>query len=106
MAADAEAVDAAKDYFTSRSGSSHAGSRLINSMGEIESIHWKKFEKFLFKVGCEFKREKGDHRIYWRPGLKRPVVIPRDTRLPAFVIHNNLRILGVSREEFLKIISK
>jgi len=26
--------------------------------------------------------------------------------LPPFVIHNNLRILGVSRDEFLKIISK
>jgi predicted RNA binding protein YcfA (HicA-like mRNA interferase family) len=74
-------------------------------MGEIQSIHWKTFEKFLFKIGCEFKREKGDHRMYSKPGLKRPVVIPRDAQLPAFVIHNNLRILGISREEFLKIIS-
>jgi len=75
-------------------------------MGEIDSIHWKKFEKFLFKVGCEFKREKGDHRVYRKVGLKRSLVVPRDTRLPPFVIHNNLRILGVSRDEFLKIISK
>lgn len=75
-------------------------------MGEITSIHWKKFEKFLLKIGCEFRREKGDHRIYWKSGLKRPVVIPRDSRLPAFVIHNNLRVLGISREEFLKIVSK
>lgn len=75
-------------------------------MGEIEAIHWKKFEKFLFAVGCELKREKGDHRIYGKRGLKRPVVIPRDSQLPAFVIHNNLRILGVSREEFLRIVSE
>ena len=35
-------------------------------------------------MGCEFKREKGDHRIYWKAGLKRPVVIPRDVALPTF----------------------
>jgi predicted RNA binding protein YcfA (HicA-like mRNA interferase family) len=75
-------------------------------MSEIESIHWKKFEKFLLKIGCEFKREKGDHRIYWKQGIKRPVVVPRDSRLPAFVIHNNLRILRISRDKFLSIISK
>ena len=44
-------------------------------MGEIDSIPWKKFEKFLLKIGCEFKREKGDHRIYWKLGIKRPVVM-------------------------------
>ena len=71
-------------------------------MPKIESIHWKEFEKFLFSVGCEFKREKGDHRVYWKPGIKRPVVIPRDTALPAFIILNNLRVLGISREEYLK----
>ena len=75
-------------------------------MGEIQAIHWKKFEKFLFAIGCEFRRERGDHRVYWKLGLKRPVVIPRDSQLPAFIVHNNLRILGISREEFLKIISE
>ncbi|MDO8572640.1 MAG: type II toxin-antitoxin system HicA family toxin [bacterium] len=73
-------------------------------MPRIQAIHWKEFEKFLIKMGCEFKREKGDHRVYWKSGIKRPVVIPRDTALPAFIILNNLRVLGVSREEYLRII--
>ena len=71
-------------------------------MPHIQSIHWKEFEKFLLGVGCEFKREKGDHRVYWKAGIKRPVVIPRDTSLPAFIILNNLKILGITREEYLK----
>lgn len=75
-------------------------------MPRIQSIHWKEFEKFLIKVGCTFKREKGDHRVYWKEGLKRPVIIPRDTSLPAFIILNNLRTLDMTREEYLKIISK
>ena len=75
-------------------------------MPRIKSVHWKELEKFLINAGCEFKREKGDHRIYWKRGIKRPIVIPRDTSLPAFVILNNLRVLGISREEYLKKINK
>lgn len=73
-------------------------------MPRIQAVHWKEFEKFLLKIGCEFKREKGDHRIYWKQGIKRPIVIPRSVTLPAFIILNNLRILNISRAEYLKII--
>jgi predicted RNA binding protein YcfA (HicA-like mRNA interferase family) len=74
-------------------------------MPKIGSIHWKEFERFLLSVGCEFRREKGDHRIYWKQGIKRPLVIPRDTALPTFVILNNLKVLGISREEYLEKIA-
>ncbi|MBU1034713.1 type II toxin-antitoxin system HicA family toxin [Patescibacteria group bacterium] len=70
----------------------------------MKPIHWKKFEKFLFKVGCEFRREKGDHRVYKKRGLLRPIVIPRDSQLPIFIIRNNLRVLGMEVEEYLKIL--
>ncbi len=75
-------------------------------MPRINSIHWKEFEKFVIFVGCKFQREKGDHRIYTKTGLKRPVVFSRDTAMPEFVILNNLRVLGISREEYLEIIKK
>ena len=73
-------------------------------MPRIAPIHWKKFERFILFAGCVFTREKGDHRIYSRNDLARPVVIPRDTQLPVFIIRNNLRILGISPEEYLKIL--
>lgn len=69
-------------------------------------MHWREFEKFLFYVGCEFKRERGDHRVYSRAGLKRPIIIPREKNLPVFVVRNNLRTLGMSREEYLEIMKK
>lgn len=75
-------------------------------MSRIRSVHWKEFEKFLIKSGCEFKREKGDHRVYWKPGLKRPIIVPRSTALPPFIILNNLKVLGVSREKYLEVISE
>lgn len=70
-------------------------------MAKIGSIHWRKFEKYLLSIGCKFKREKGDHRVYWKEGIKRPIVVPREVQLPAFIILNNLRVLGVSRNEYL-----
>lgn len=75
-------------------------------MPRITPINWKRFEKFLIFVGCHFEREKGDHRIYWRAGLKRPVVIPRDESLPIFIVRNNLRILNISVEEYIKILEQ
>ena len=75
-------------------------------MARLTPIHWKRFEKFLLFMGCHFEREKGDHRIYWRGDLKRPVVIPRDKELPVFVIRNNLRILGISPKKYLEILKR
>ena len=73
-------------------------------MAHITPISWKKFEKFILFIGCKFEREKGDHRIYWRSNLKRPVVIPRYKELPVFIIRNNLRILNIEPEEYLEIL--
>jgi predicted RNA binding protein YcfA (HicA-like mRNA interferase family) len=75
-------------------------------MPKITPINWKKFEKFLIFIGCEFKREKGDHRIYWREGINRPIVLPRETQLPVFIIRNNLRTLRMSPKEYIEILKR
>jgi len=64
------------------------------------------FEKVLQKAGCQFVRQEGDHRIYIKDGLKRPIVLPMDDELPVFIIQNNLRTLGISRDEYFKLIKK
>ena len=75
-------------------------------MSQLTPVHWKKFEKFVLYIGCHFERQRGDHRIYWRSGLKRPVVFPADKEVPVFIIRNNLRTLGISVKEYLEIIEK
>jgi predicted RNA binding protein YcfA (HicA-like mRNA interferase family) len=75
-------------------------------MAGLTPLHWKKFEKVLLYLGCHLVRERGDHRVYWRNNLKRPIVIPRDTQLPVFVIRNNLRVLGVSVKEYLDVLDR
>lgn len=75
-------------------------------MPRLAPIKRKKFEKFLVFVGCHFKRQKGDHLIYDRADLKRPVVFTTDKEVPIFIIRNNLRTLKISPEEYLEILKK
>lgn len=70
-------------------------------MGDFGAVDWKIFEKFLLSRGCVFKRMKGDHLVYMKAGLKRPLIVPQYDPLPPFIILNNLRVLGVTKEEFL-----
>ncbi|PIS15967.1 hypothetical protein COT62_00915 [Candidatus Roizmanbacteria bacterium CG09_land_8_20_14_0_10_41_9] len=75
-------------------------------MPQLTPVTWKKFEKFLLYVGCKFERQRGDHRIYWRVGLNRPVILPMYDSLPLFIIRNNLRTLNISADQYLEILKK
>lgn len=75
-------------------------------MAKLAPIKRAKFETFLRLIGCTLKRTKGDHLIYVRPGLKRPVVITADKEVPVFIIRTNLRTLGLSIEEYITIIEQ
>jgi len=44
--------------------------------------------------------------VYTRSGLKRPLVVPVYDEIPMFVIRNNLRILGMTTEEYLEILKQ
>ena len=74
-------------------------------MPRLAPISYKKFKIFLEYIGCTFHRQKGDHLIYRRSDLKRPIVFPADD-LPVFIIKNNLRVLNISREEYLDIMKE
>ncbi|MDO8452579.1 MAG: type II toxin-antitoxin system HicA family toxin [bacterium] len=75
-------------------------------MPALTTVKKSKFEKFLRFVGCEYKRTKGDHLIYGREGLKRPVVVTADREVPVFIIRSNLKTLNMSPEEFLEVLKK
>jgi predicted RNA binding protein YcfA (HicA-like mRNA interferase family) len=57
-------------------------------------------------AGCVYTRTKGDHLIYHHPEGARPVIIPKYREVPAFVIKNNMRIIGMSREKYLELLQK
>ena len=57
-------------------------------------------------AGCVYARTKGDHLIYHYPEALRPVVIPKYSEVPVFVIKNNMRIIGMSREKYFELLQK
>ncbi len=73
-------------------------------MPKLRSVKRKTFVKFLIYIGCFYKRTKGDHDVYDRSGLKRPIIITNSKDVPELHIRTNLRALGISIEEFLDII--
>jgi predicted RNA binding protein YcfA (HicA-like mRNA interferase family) len=71
--------------------------------GSLRPVKWQVFHKYLLKVGCIFERKSGSHRVYKRPELLRPIIVPEHTfDIPVFVIQNNLRTLGIPKEHFIE----
>ena len=73
---------------------------------KIKPTHYQIQAKIFEKAGCIYTRTKGDHLIYHYPGATRPVVIPKYKEVPTFVIKNNMRIIGMSRDKYLELLMK
>jgi len=57
-------------------------------------------------AGCVYVRTQEDHLVYHYPGAKRPVVIPKYKEVPVFIIRNNMKVVGMSVEEYITILNK
>jgi hypothetical protein len=44
--------------------------------------------------------------VFTKPGITRPVVIPKYNSVPIFIIKNNLRTAGMSRERYFELLNK
>lgn len=75
-------------------------------MPKITPIHYRKLVKVFEKKGFVLRGERGDHLIYIKEGISRPVIIPKYFEIPVFIIKNNLRTAKISREEYLELLRK
>ncbi len=71
---------------------------------QIRPTHYLLQGKIFEKYGCIYSRTKGDHMVYHYPGAVRPVVIPKYKEVPAFVIRNNMRTIGMTRDEYFALL--
>jgi predicted RNA binding protein YcfA (HicA-like mRNA interferase family) len=70
----------------------------------LAPIHWRELEKVMLRLGLRFVRKKGSHRAYVREGLSRPVIIPERSEIPVSIIKGIMDTLGISREEFFRLL--
>lgn len=75
-------------------------------MSKIIPLPASKLRKVFEKAGFKCVRIEGDHFVYTKEGITRPVVIPDWKEVPVFVIKNNLRTAGITREEYFTLLKE
>ena len=73
-------------------------------MSALRPVHYSTLVKVFEQVGFRFDRQRGDHMIYTRPDVLRPLVVPMYDEVPVFIIKNLLRTSGVSRERYFELL--
>jgi predicted RNA binding protein YcfA (HicA-like mRNA interferase family) len=74
-------------------------------MPRLTPIPWQRLVKVFELDGFTVVRQEGDHLVLTKPDCKRPVVIPQWPEVPVFVIRNNMRTAGMSRERYFELLA-
>jgi predicted RNA binding protein YcfA (HicA-like mRNA interferase family) len=75
-------------------------------MPKFSPVSHKTLCRVLEADGFRLIRQEGDHLIYTKAGVLRPVVIPKYSSVPVFIIKNNLRTAGISRERYFELLKE
>jgi predicted RNA binding protein YcfA (HicA-like mRNA interferase family) len=75
-------------------------------MSRITPIGYKTLLKVFQMFGCQYKRKEGSHHILIYPGAKRAVVIPEYDEVDVEIIKNNMRTVGMTREQYFGLLKK
>jgi len=72
----------------------------------ITPTRWRAQEKIFLADGFTLVREESSHRSYVKPGILRPVVIPKYREVPVSIIRNNMTTANMSRERYFELLDK
>jgi len=74
-------------------------------MKKFSNISLSDFRAALKAMGLEMKRQKGGHEAWWKAGMTRTAIIQTHVDpVPERIVLNVLRDIGVSKEDFRKIL--
>ena len=73
-------------------------------MPKLSPIAYQRLVKIFEADGFQYDRTEGDHMMFKKHGMIRPVVIPKYSSVPVFIIKNNLRIAGISRDRYFELL--
>lgn len=76
-------------------------------MGKYSNISVARFRKILKALGLELVRTKGGHEMWCKAGMLRNAVFQtHEEPVPEDIVKNNIRTIGVSKEEFDKVLEE
>jgi predicted RNA binding protein YcfA (HicA-like mRNA interferase family) len=73
-------------------------------MPRLTPQHYRIPIKIFEKVGFTVQRTRGSHVVMNKPGVERPIVIPKYEEVDVDIIKANLRTAQLSREEYIKLL--
>ncbi len=73
-------------------------------MPRLTPQSWKTLEAVFLKDGFVFVRQASSHRVYEKPGVFRPVIIPQYEEIDIEIIRGLLRTAGMSRDRYFKLL--
>lgn len=76
-------------------------------MRSLANITVDEFRAVLLLLGLVKMRSKGGHEAWIKAGMTRPVIIQTHiSPIPEFIIRNNLRNIGITKQDFLEALEK
>ena len=75
-------------------------------MPRLSPVSYKQLVKIFEADGFVCVRIEGDHMVFTKRGVIRPVVIPMYASVPVFIIKNNLKTAGISRERYFELLGQ
>lgn len=75
-------------------------------MPRFTEIHYRKLVRVFELDGWKFHHQKGSHLHFVKADYKRPVTIPTYKSVPVFIIKNNLKTAGITRDRYFELLEK
>jgi predicted RNA binding protein YcfA (HicA-like mRNA interferase family) len=75
-------------------------------MPRLAPTDWGTLVALFKKDGFVEDRSSGSHIALCKPGILRPIIIPRYSAVGIDIIKNNMRTAGMSRDRYFKLLAK
>lgn len=75
-------------------------------MPRLAPVHWRKLLRVLELDGAIVVGQIGDHIELSKAGAVRRLVVPKYREIPVFIIENNLKTAGISRQRYFELLKK
>lgn len=75
-------------------------------MPRITPVDWRTLVAVFELAGFTLERQRGSHMVYVKPGILRPVIIPRYREIAEDIILGNLRTAGIDRKTYLELLAR
>ena len=73
-------------------------------MPKLAPTDWQTQVRIFQADGFTITREKGDHLALTKPGVARPVIIPKYKEIGRDIIKANMRTAGITRERYFELL--